>query len=61
MLSCQECEKYLDAFLDDALDVKQCLDVEEHLRSCNACAHRAEAEQTLRHFVRRQAEMPGWR
>ncbi|MGQ4808906.1 hypothetical protein NKDENANG_02301 [Candidatus Entotheonellaceae bacterium PAL068K] len=58
MLSCQDCEKYLEASLDNALEVKESLDVEEHLRSCSSCAHRAEAEQTLRHFVRRQTQTP---
>jgi anti-sigma factor RsiW len=52
MLSCQDCEKYLDAFLDHALDVKENLDVEEHLCRCPPCAKRVDAERTLRAFVR---------
>ena len=55
MLSCQDCEKYLEVFLDQALDVKESLDVEEHLRDCPDCTERAEAERLLRQFVRQQA------
>jgi anti-sigma factor RsiW len=55
MLECQDCEKYLEAFLDSALDVKETLDVQEHLLACARCAGRAEAEQALRAFVRQHA------
>jgi anti-sigma factor RsiW len=55
MLSCQDCEKYLDAFLDEALAVKESLDVQEHLRACTPCTGRADAERTLRVFIRQHA------
>jgi anti-sigma factor RsiW len=58
MLSCQDCEKYLGAFLDNALDVKESLDVQEHLRSCTPCTNWAEAERTLRAFIRQHATTP---
>ena len=58
MLSCQDCEKYLDAFLDNALDVKESLDVQEHLHSCTPCTNRAAAERTLRAFIRQHATTP---
>lgn len=58
MLSCQDCEKYLGAFLDNALDVKESLDVQEHLRSCTSCTNRAEAERTLWAFIRQHATTP---
>jgi anti-sigma factor (TIGR02949 family) len=58
MLSCQDCEKYLDAFLDNALDVKENLDVQEHLHSCTPCAKRATAERALRAFIRQHATTP---
>jgi anti-sigma factor (TIGR02949 family) len=58
MLPCQDCEKYLDAFLDNALDVKQSLDVQEHLHSCTPCTNRAAAERTLRAFIRQHATTP---
>ncbi len=32
MLSCQECERYLPVFLDQALEVQVSLDMEAHLR-----------------------------
>jgi anti-sigma factor RsiW len=58
MLSCQDCEKYLDVFLDNALDVKESLDVQEHLRSCTSCTQRIEAQRTLRAFIRQHATTP---
>jgi anti-sigma factor (TIGR02949 family) len=58
MLTCQECVKYLVAFLDDALEVKEGLDIEEHLRACPPCMSQAEAERTLRQFIRQQATTP---
>jgi anti-sigma factor RsiW len=55
MLSCQDCEKYLDAFLDHALAVKESLDVQEHLRACTPCTNRVDVERTLRSFIRQHA------
>jgi anti-sigma factor (TIGR02949 family) len=58
MLSCQDCERYLYAFLDQALDIKETLDIQAHLRACTPCADRAAAERTLRAFVRQHATVP---
>ncbi len=58
MLSCQDCEKYLAAFLDKALEVKASLDVQEHLLHCSPCADRAEGERTLHAFVSEHARVP---
>jgi anti-sigma factor (TIGR02949 family) len=59
MLACEDCERYLEAFLDQELDVKESLDMQAHLRSCPACMELAEAERACRHFVRAQvAETP---
>lgn len=58
MLSCEACEKYLLAFLDHELQVKESLDVEEHLRSCTSCSYLAEAEHTLRSLLRQQMTTP---
>ncbi len=58
MLSCEDCEKYLEAFLDQALEVKESLDMHEHLRACLACTERVEAERIFRGFVRQQATAP---
>jgi anti-sigma factor RsiW len=58
MLSCDECRKYLHACLDLALDIRESLDVQEHLHTCTSCAEAAEAERTLRVFVRRYAVTP---
>lgn len=58
MLSCQDCEKYLYAFLDNELDVRESLDMQEHMHDCPACTDRAEAERMLRAFVRQQVSVP---
>ena len=55
MLSCYDCAKYLDAFLDNELGVKESLDLQEHMAACVACADRAAAERQLRAFVRQHA------
>ncbi len=56
MFSCQDCERYLEAFLDQELDVKESLDMQAHLRDCSACMELAEAERTCRRFVREQIQ-----
>lgn len=56
MFSCQDCERYLEAFLDQELDVKESLDMQAHLRDCPACMELAEAEHTCRRFVREQVQ-----
>jgi anti-sigma factor (TIGR02949 family) len=58
MLSCQDCERYLYAFLDHALDIKESLDVQEHMRSCTACVTRLDAERTLRSFLHKHGRVP---
>lgn len=55
MLSCEQCRKYLAFFLDQALGVKESLDVQEHLQECPDCTDLAAAERTLRVVVRQQA------
>lgn len=52
MLACQDCERYLEAFLDQELDVKESLDMQAHLYSCPACRELADAERAYRRFVR---------
>ena len=58
MLACQDCERYLEAYLDQELDVKESLDMQAHLRACPACLALAEAERAFRRFVREQASEP---
>ena len=57
MLSCQECERYLPVFLDQALEVKENLDVQAHLQDCPPCADRVESERRLRTFVRQYLDV----
>jgi anti-sigma factor RsiW len=52
MLGCEDCERYLEAFLDQELDVKESLDIQAHLHACPACMGLAEAERSCRRFVR---------
>lgn len=59
MLACQDCERYLEAFLDQELGVKESLDMQVHLRECPACMELAEAERACRRFVREHvSEVP---
>ena len=55
MLSCDQCRKYLGFYLDQALGVKESLEVQEHLHECPECTDLAAAERSLRAAVRRQA------
>jgi len=55
MLSCEQCRKYLAFFLDQALGVKESLEVQEHLQECADCTELAALERTLRAVVRQQA------
>ena len=58
MLACEDCERYLEAYLDQELDVTASLDMQAHLRACHACLALAEAERAFRRFVREQASEP---
>ncbi len=58
MLACEDCERYLEAFLDQELDVKESLDMQAHLRDCSACMELAEAERACRRFVREHVAEP---
>ena len=55
MLSCEQCRKYLGFYLDQALGVKESLEVQEHLQECQECTDLAAAECSLRAVVRQQA------
>ena len=55
MLSCDLCRKYLGFYLDQALGVKESLEVQEHLHGCPECTDLAAAERSLRAAVRLQA------
>ena len=55
MLSCEQCRKYLGFYLDQALGVRESLEVQEHLQECQECTDLAGAECSLRAVVRQQA------
>jgi anti-sigma factor RsiW len=48
-VNCEQVRQLLDAYVDDELDVVRCLELEEHLESCEACAA---ASQELRQLHR---------
>jgi anti-sigma factor RsiW len=52
MMPCSEVLGLTPYFLDDELDVQDCLRMEEHLRCCAACANALAAEGRLRLAVR---------
>ncbi|HET6283520.1 MAG TPA: zf-HC2 domain-containing protein [Polyangia bacterium] len=54
-MTCTECRRTLDAYLDGELDVRGMLDVESHLQACAACARAAEAKRALSAVVRERA------
>lgn len=55
MLSCEQCRKYLAFFLDQALGVKESLEVQEHLQECPECTDLVATERAMRAAVRQQA------
>lgn len=58
MLSCEECERYLPVFLDQALGVQLTLDLEAHLQDCPPCGEQAARERCIRAFFRQSLQVP---
>ena len=52
-MNCQQVKKYIGAFADGELDVKQNLEVLEHVNICPECAQRAEEVAQLQRALRR--------
>jgi anti-sigma factor RsiW len=51
-MECRDARKLLDAYVDRELDLTVSLEVEQHLRNCQACARMYENRQTLRDAIR---------
>jgi anti-sigma factor RsiW len=50
-MNCQECENYIDAYVDNELDVVTTILVKQHLRDCSRCQQLLENRKTLRDLL----------
>jgi hypothetical protein len=60
MMKCQECEKFLEEFMDGELDARESSAVEAHLASCETCANAYDAllsEQNIYSAYERDIEV----
>ena len=46
-MNCQECHDYIDAYIDNELDVTATILVKQHLRDCSKCQQLLEARKSL--------------
>jgi anti-sigma factor RsiW len=46
-MNCEECHDYIDAFIDNELDVSATILVEQHLRDCIRCQQLLDARKTV--------------
>jgi anti-sigma factor RsiW len=46
-MNCEECHDYIDAYIDNELDVSATILVEQHLRDCIRCQQLLEARKTV--------------
>jgi anti-sigma factor (TIGR02949 family) len=58
MCDCDDCEKFLQPYLDRELNEAERIEAEEHLDLCSYCRTRYRFEAELRMFVRRAATEP---
>ena len=58
MCDCDDCEKFLQPYLDRELDDAERMEAEEHLDRCSYCRRRYRFEAELRMFVRRATTEP---
>jgi mycothiol system anti-sigma-R factor len=49
---CEQCEEWMQPFLDRELDEDERAEAEEHLAGCGYCRKRYRFEESLRQFVR---------
>ena len=52
-MTCHESTRLLAGYFDSELDLVHTLEVEDHLRTCAACASRLEADRALRANIAR--------
>jgi anti-sigma factor RsiW len=46
-MNCQECEEYIDAYVDNELDVASTIAVKQHLRGCSGCQQLLESRKVV--------------
>ena len=47
-MNCQECHDFIDAYLDNELDVASAIAVKQHIRGCSQCEPLLESRKALR-------------
>src|SRR5580704_7881867 len=52
-MTCQESTRLLAGYFDSELDLVHTLEIEDHLRTCAACASQLEADRALRSTIAR--------
>ena len=55
---CEQCEEWMQPYLDRELDEEERAEAEEHLAGCGYCARRYRFEESLRRFVRHMCVEP---
>jgi mycothiol system anti-sigma-R factor len=58
MCNCEECEQFLQPYLDRQLTEAEVLEAESHLDECSYCRRAYQFEEQLRMYVRRAASEP---
>ena len=58
MCNCEECEQFLQPYLDRQLTEAEVLEAESHLDDCSYCRRAYHFEEKLRMYVRRVASEP---
>jgi len=52
-MNCEECQEFIDAYIDSELDAAATITVKRHLRECAACTRFLEARKALRALLGR--------
>src|SRR5689334_10010991 len=51
-MDCNETRQWLDAYVDDELDLARAMETEEHLETCAACSTARQQRQALRSSIK---------
>src|SRR5438445_270901 len=54
-MTCDLAQSFLDAYVDRELDTAESVNVEEHLRTCDACSRLHARMEALRSVIRKEA------
>ena len=58
MSNCEDCEQWMQPYMDRALTEAERFDAERHLNECSYCRKRYRFEEHLRQFVRQAVVEP---